>query len=206
MDHATGERERIVLGISGSSALPVGLRLLEVLLQTPQLELHTVFTEGARQVAKNEFGLSLDDLEGLKERLGIGQIRAQAWVHHPEDDLGAPISSGSFGVRKMVVAPCSMGTLAAIAHGMSDNLLERAADVVLKERGLLVLVPREAPLSLIHLENMVRVARAGGVLVPPVLTFYHRPDQGSQAMVDFIVGKVLDLMGISHQLFRRWGQ
>ncbi len=199
------ETERIVLGLSGSSALPVGLRLLEVLLSTPGVELHTVFTEGARQVARNEFGLELDDLSRLRERLGISEIRAVAWQHHREDDLGAPISSGSFGVRKMVVAPCSMGTLAAIANGMSDNLLERAADVVLKERGLLVLVPREAPLSLIHLENMVRVARAGGVILPPVLTFYHQPEESSRAMVDFIVGKVLDLMAIEHQLYRRWG-
>lgn len=183
---------RVIVGISGSSAPIYGVRLLEVLRATPGVETHLVLTRGA------ETTLRLELPEWTPDR-----VRALAHANHDPENLAAPISSGSFLTLGMVVAPCSMKTLACIATGAGGDLLGRAADVALKERRRLVLVPRETPLHLGHLRNMVSVTEAGGVILPPIPAFYHKP-AGVEDLVNHTVGKVLDLLGIEHTLFRRW--
>jgi 4-hydroxy-3-polyprenylbenzoate decarboxylase len=185
---------RLVVGISGSSAPIYGVRLLEVLRAAPGVETHLVLTRAAETTLRVELP------EWTPER-----VRALAHASHDPEDLAAPISSGSFPVLGMVVAPCSMKTLASIATGAGGDLLARAADVALKERRRLVLVPRETPLHLGHLRNMVAVTEAGGVILPPIPAFYQKP-KGIADLVDHTVGKVLDLLGIEHALFRRWGE
>lgn len=182
---------RLIVGVSGASGAALAVRLLEALAET-ELEVHLVATAAGRAVLEHETGRSVDELAGLV-----------AAVHAP-DDLFAPIASGSFRVRGMVVVPCSMKTLAGVAAGLADNLLLRAADVCLKERRRLVLVAREAPLSLIHLENMRTVTLAGAVVLPPVLTMYTRPTT-IEELVDQITGKVLDLLDVDCEVRRRWG-
>jgi 4-hydroxy-3-polyprenylbenzoate decarboxylase len=140
--------------------------------------------------------------ETLERELGGGSGRL---VYYPNQDIGAAVASGSFRVKGMVVIPCSMGTLAGIAHGASDNLLERAADVILKEGRRLIVVPRETPLHEIHLENMLKLARMGTRIIPAMPAFYQKP-QTLDDIVDFLVGKVLDMMDIDHDLYRRWGE
>jgi len=184
---------RLIVGISGSSAPIYGVRLLEVLRTIPGVETHLVLTRAA------ETTLRLELPEWTPDR-----VRALAHKSHDPEDLAAPISSGSFLTLGMVVAPCSMKTLANIATGGGGDLLCRAADVALKERRRLVLVPRETPLHLGHLRNMVAVTEAGGVVLPPIPAFYHKP-KGVEELVDHTVGKALDLLGIEHDLFRRWG-
>jgi polyprenyl P-hydroxybenzoate/phenylacrylic acid decarboxylase-like protein len=183
--------ERIVVGITGSSGTVLGVRLLEALAKT-SVEVHLVVSAAGRAVLEHETGRDLASLAGLATH-----------VHAP-DDLFAPIASGSFAVDGMAVVPCSMKTLAGIAAGYAEDLLLRAADVCLKERRRLVLVTREAPLSLVHIENMRRVTLAGGVVLPPVLTMYTRPATIAE-VVDQLTGRVLDLLGIAHDVGRRWG-
>ena len=184
------ETRRIVVGISGASGAALGLRLLELLAQTDR-EVHLILTDAARQVMDHETGADAARPEQLAYQL------------HRADDLFAPVASGSFETRGMVVVPCSMKTLAGIACGYAENLLLRAADVTLKERRPLVLVARETPLSLIHLENMRRVTLAGATVLPPVLTMYGLPQTLEQA-VDQVVGKVLDTLGIACEGYNRW--
>ena len=184
-------KDRIIVGITGASAPIYGIRLLEVLRELP-VETHLVLSTQAGVT------LALESPEWDLER-----VRGLADVVHKPGNLAASIASGSFLTRGMVVAPCSMRTLASIAHGMADNLLTRAADVVLKERRKLVLVARETPLHLGHLKNMVAVTEMGGIILPPMVAFYHRPQQISD-IVDHTVGKVLDVLGLEHNLFRRW--
>jgi polyprenyl P-hydroxybenzoate/phenylacrylic acid decarboxylase-like protein len=186
----TGPR-RLVVGISGSSAPHYGIALLRALRELPGIETHLVVSAGAHRTIELETDLKVVDVEELAD------------VVHDPGDLAASISSGSFLTMGMVVVPCSMHTLAAIAHGLSDNLLARAADVTLKERRLLVLVPRETPLSLIHLRNMVAVTEAGATILPPVPGFYQRPTSIDD-LLKHTTGKVLDQFGIEHELFRRW--
>jgi polyprenyl P-hydroxybenzoate/phenylacrylic acid decarboxylase-like protein len=155
------------------------------------IETHLVLSVAARRTIE------------LETETKVVEVEALADVIHDPDDLAASISSGSFLTAGMVVAPCSMRTLAAIAHGLADNLLTRAADVTLKERRPLVLVTRETPLSLIHLRNMVAVTEAGAIVLPPTPGFYHRP-RSIDDLVDQTTGKVLDQLGIDHDLFRRW--
>jgi polyprenyl P-hydroxybenzoate/phenylacrylic acid decarboxylase-like protein len=188
---AAGAR-RLVVGISGSSAPHFGIALLRALRRVSCVETHLVLSTAARRTVELETDLTAADVESLAD------------VVHSPDDLAAAISSGSFLTMGMAVAPCSMRTLASIAHGLADNLLTRAADVTLKERRPLVLVPRETPLSLIHLRNMVAVAEAGATVLPPTPGFYHRP-RTIEDLVDQTTGKVLDQLGIEHDLFRRWG-
>jgi len=176
------------VGVTGSSGGHLALRLLEALAGS-SWEVHLVVTDMGRRVLEHETGRA--SLDGLASH-----------VHEP-DDLFAPIASGSFQTRGMVVVPCSMKTLAGIATGFADNLLLRSADVCLKERRRLVLVTRESPLSLIHIENMRRVTRAGAVVLPPVLTMYAKPSSIDE-VVDQITGKVLDALGIDGEVRRRW--
>lgn len=184
--------QRIVVGISGASGAAYGVRLLEVLRELGGWETHVVVSNAGALNARHELGLSRADIERLAD------------VAHDHRDVGAPIASGSFLTAGMVVAPCSMKSLAAIAHAYADNLLTRAADVVLKERRRLVLVTRETPLNLAHLRNMTAVTEMGGVIFPPLPALY-QADTGAQSMIDHSVGRVLDLFGIDHpDLVERW--
>jgi flavin prenyltransferase len=195
----------VTLALSGASGMAYGLRLLECLLAA-DLRVYLLVSQAAHIVAKQELGVALParagDLEkqlseGLKAR--DGQLRVFG-----REDWNAPVASGSNPADAMVVCPCSMGTLAAIAHGLSDNLIERAADVMLKEHKKLVLVPREAPFSTLHLENMLALSKMNAVILPANPGFYHRP-QSVEAIVDFIVARILDQLGVQHELMARWG-
>ncbi len=195
----------ITLALTGASGMAYGLRLLECLLQA-DLQVNLLVSQAAHIVAKQELGVSLPpramDLEKqLSSSMGTrdGQLRV-----YGREDWNAPVASGSNVADAMVVCPCSMGTLAAIAHGMSDNLIERAADVILKEGRKLILVPRETPFSVLHLENMLILARMGAVILPANPGFYHLP-QTIEGVIDFIVARILDQLGIAHALMVRWG-
>jgi len=184
--------QRLIVGISGASGCVYGLRLLEV-LRNLNVETHRVVTRAAAKILESEVGLE------------IWEVRKLASQWYEVDDLSAPIASGSFSTMGMVVAPCSMKTLAGIAYGYSENLLLRAADVALKEGRRLILVPRETPLSSIHLENMLKLARMGVVILPASPAYYHKP-KTIEDLVDYVVGKILDCLGLEHKLYRRWGE
>src|SRR5216684_4123535 len=181
---------RIVVGLAGSSSPIYGIRTLEALREAG-VETHLVISDGARRTIPIEARRKVKDIEKL------------ASVVYDNHDLAAAVSSGSFLTDGMIVAPCSMKTLAAIAHSFSDDLLVRAADVTLKERRKLVLVPRETPLHLGHLRNMMRATEMGAVILPPVPAFYHQPTTVDE-LIDQTVGKILDQFHIEHTLFRRW--
>jgi len=192
--------------MTGASGARYGLRLLEMLLGAGRA-VHLVASSPARMVLAMEDDLKLPSgatgiHAALAARLGAGAV-ARLSVYAVEDWM-APIASGSNPPAAMVVCPCTGGTLAGIAAGHSRNLIERAADVVLKERRPLILVPRETPLSVIHLENMLRLARAGAVILPANPGFYHRPS-GLSGVVDFVVARILDQLDIDHDLLPRWG-
>ena len=202
---AAGPRT-VTLAFTGASGMPYGLRLLECLLAAER-RVYLLYSPAAQIVAKQECDLALPAQPREAARLLADRYRAagdQLVVFGREDWL-APVASGSNPADAMAVCPCTMGTLAAIAHGLADNLIERAADVMLKERRPLVLVPRETPLSAIHLENMLKLVRAGAVMVPPAPGFYDRP-QAVADLVDFVVARVLDQLGVAHALGPRWGE
>ncbi len=184
-------REKLIVGISGSSGSILGVRLLEV-LKRMGFETHLIITETAEKLIEHETSYKVKDAEKLASKV------------YDYGDFFAPIASGSFKTKGMVVIPCSMKTLGGIASGYSDNLLLRAADVCLKEKRKLVLVTRETPLSLIHIENMRKVTLAGGLILPPVLTMYSKP-KTIEEMVDHIIGKVLDSLGVENKVYKRWG-
>jgi 4-hydroxy-3-polyprenylbenzoate decarboxylase len=195
----------VTLALTGASGMPYGIRLLECLLASGA-RVYLLYSQAAQIVARQEMDLALPgrarDAEAFfSERFGAaaGQLRAFG-----REEWFAPVASGSNPADAMVVCPCTMGTLAAVAQGLADNLIQRAADVMLKERRPLILVPRETPLSAIHLENMLRLARAGAVVLPANPGFYHRP-ASVEAIVDFVVARVLDQLRIAHQLMQRWG-
>ena len=184
---------RIIVGITGASGVIYGVRLLEVLKSVPDVESHLVMsTAGAQTI-------------GLETDLSPEQVLALADVTYRFNDIAAAISSGSFKTHGMVVIPCTMKTLAGIAHSFSDNLLLRSADVVLKDRRRLVIVPRETPLHLGHLRLMIQVVEMGAILVPPMPAFYHRPESIGD-IVDQTVNRVLDLLDVElpEDLFTRW--
>ncbi|MBF0164362.1 MAG: UbiX family flavin prenyltransferase [Magnetococcales bacterium] len=196
-------RNGITLAMTGASGAPYALRLLERLLLAGE-RVDLVISEAGRELLRQECGLDLGDEigAGVVARLGdfftrhAGDAPPLTGLRHfGVRDWQAPLASGSSGARAMVVCPCSMGTLAAIAHGLSDNLLERAADVALKERWPLILVTRETPLSVIHLENMLAATRAGAVILPASPGFYHRPERIDQ-LLDFIVDRILMRLGV----------
>jgi polyprenyl P-hydroxybenzoate/phenylacrylic acid decarboxylase-like protein len=185
------QRQRLIIGVSGSSAPQLAWTTLRALQGHPDIETHLVISKGADKTIQLEMGAERSDFEALAD------------VCYDPGDLGAAISSGSFHTIGMVVVPCSMKTLATIAAGTSTELLTRAADVCLKERRRLVLVARETPLNLIHIRNMETVTLAGAIVLPPVPAFYHQPET-IEDLLNQTAGKVLDQFGIAHELFRRW--
>lgn len=194
--------KRLAVGITGASGSIYGVRLIECLLDQ-EYEVHLVVSNAGWRVIKEELGWNITDREGiLNEKFGS---RPGSLVYHPINDIGASIASGSFLMDGMIIMPCSMGTLSAIAHGASDNLMARAADVMLKEGRSLVLVPRETPLHAIHLENMLKLSQLGVKMVPAMPAFYYHP-KTMDDLINFLVGKVLDTLRIEHQLFTRWGE
>ncbi|MCQ6558035.1 UbiX family flavin prenyltransferase [Paenibacillus mendelii] len=194
---------RWAVGITGASGAIYGIRLIEMLISAG-VKVHLVITEAGWRVLKEEQGwVTAKRQSALEARFGDA-MASGSLIYHPNADIGASIASGSFRVEGMIIMPCSMGTLASIAHGSSDNLMTRAADVMLKEGRKLLLVPRETPLHAIHLENMLKLTRLGVKLIPAMPAFYYGP-QSMQDMIDFLVGKVLDQIPIDHDLYRRWG-
>jgi 4-hydroxy-3-polyprenylbenzoate decarboxylase len=182
---------RIIVGISGASGAIYGVRLLQALREMPGVESHLVVSDAGWRNVQEEHGLQRAAIEALAHQV------------HEVHDIGAAIASGSFQCSGMVVAPCSMRTLAAVAHGLSDNLITRAADVMLKERRRLVLMVRESPLHLVHLRNMVSVTEMGAIVCPPLPAFYLHPQSVSD-IVDHSVARVLDLLDLPHTLAPRW--
>ena len=182
---------RLIVAITGASGAVYGVRLLQALRDLPEVQTHLLVSAAGWLNIEQELGRGRRDIEALAD------------VVHNVRDVGASIASGSFRSDGMVVAPCSMRTLAAVAHGMSDNLITRAADVVLKERRRLVLMVRETPLNLAHLRNMTAVTEMGGIVFPPVPAFYNRP-QSVDELIDHTVGRVLDLLDVSQTLSPAW--
>ena len=205
----------ICLALTGASGMPYGLRLLECLLAAG-CNVQLLYSQAAQIVARQEMDLELPSrpaevkaallarLAATMESTAGPRVNPEKLAVFGREEWFAPVASGSNPPDAMVVCPCSMGTLAAIAQGLADNLIERAADVVLKEGRKLVLVPRETPFSAIHLENMLRLARAGAVILPPSPGFYHHP-QTVADLVDFVVARVLDQLAVPHTLMQRWG-
>jgi len=201
MSHAPAVPRPLVLAVTGASGAPYAVRLLRALVGAERPVWLIVSTHGFR-LLETEVGIA--SLEALRDE--VGGDGWDRWVTVFDDrDRGARPASGSARTAGMVICPCSMGTLAAVSQGTSRSLVERAADVVLKERRPLVLVTRETPLSLVHLENMTRVTRAGAVVLPAAPGFYHRPTR-IEELVDFVVARVLDLLDIDHTVGRRWGE
>src|SRR5215213_3406035 len=195
----------LVVAITGASGSPYAVRLLEVLLGAGRT-VHLVISPAATQVMERELGVTVDlDHFVPATLLGAGADNPAALHYHHFRDFSAGSASGSFLTAGMAVCPCSMGTVAAIAHGTSENLIHRAAEVHLKERRKLVLVPRETPLGLIQLRNLTAVAEAGAVVLPAMPAFYTLPKTIGD-MVDFVVGRVCDQLGVEHQLLKRWGE
>lgn len=197
--------DAITLAWTGASGIQYGLRLLECLVRAEQ-QVYLLISDAARIVLKMEADVALparatDAQQALRTRFGANSGQIQVFNR---SEWTAPVASGSGAARRMVVCPCTTGTLGAIAAGISDNLIERAADVVLKERGQLILVPRETPLSEIHLENMLRLARMGALILPANPGFYHRPTS-IDGLIDFVVARVLDQLGLPQQLIAPWG-
>jgi 4-hydroxy-3-polyprenylbenzoate decarboxylase len=194
----------LVLAMTGASGAPYGVRLLEVLLRAGRT-VHLTLSPAAAEVIEQELDrvVRLDRFL-LADLLGDAVPDAGRVEYHHHRDFRAGIASGSFLTAGMVVCPCSMGTTGAIAHGLSQNLIHRAADVHLKERRRLILVPRETPLGLVQLRNLTACAEAGAVVLPAMPGFYGRPQSLAEA-IDFVVGRICDQLGLEHQLIRRWG-
>ncbi|OBU88180.1 flavin prenyltransferase UbiX [Chromobacterium subtsugae] len=196
----------ITVALTGASGLPYGLRLIETLLAAG-IRTWVLYSQAAQVVAKQEMQITLPSRPAEMKAWLLQRHAADPTLLdvYGREEWFAPAASGSNPPDAMVVCPCSMGTLAAIRHGMSDNLIERAADVCIKEQRKLVLVPRETPLSVIHLENMLELARMGAVILPPAPGFYTHP-QSVDDMVDFVVARILDQLGVAHELTPRWGE
>jgi len=180
----------LIVAITGSSGTVYGVRLLEICHQLG-IEVDLIVSKAAKIITKLELEKSVEELQELATR------------SYSCEDLAAPSASGSYRTDGMVIAPCSMKTLGAIASGVTADLISRAADVTLKQNRPLVLVPRETPFNLIHLENMAKLRHAGAIILPASPAFYHKPENISD-LVDFIVGRILDVLGVEHQLYQRW--
>lgn len=198
-------KQTITLALTGASGMPYAVRLLQCLLEDGH-RVHLVYSQAAQWVAAQEMQLTLPAKPSEAQRLFSERFACSPTqlAVYAREDWNAPIASGSGAANAMVVCPCTMGCLAAIANGHADNLIERAADVMLKEGRKLILVPRETPFSAIHLENMLKLARLGVVMLAPNPGFYHLPKR-VEDLVDFVVAKILDQLGIAHALVERWG-
>lgn len=181
---------KLIIAITGASGVIYGKRLLEV-LHNKNVDTHLVISQAAEIIIAHELGITKKSLEKLANHF------------YEVNDWSSPIVSGSFKTDAMVIAPCSMKTLAGIANGFAENVILRAADVMLKEKRKLILVPRETPLNTIHLRNMLDLAKQGVIIVPAMPAYYHKP-KSIEALVDFVVGRVLDVLGIKHNLYQRW--
>ncbi|KAF0144378.1 MAG: 3-octaprenyl-4-hydroxybenzoate carboxy-lyase UbiX [Nitrospirae bacterium] len=206
------EMKRFVFAISGASGPIIGIRILRELLKTSQV--HLIISSQSFSIIKEETGIDWTIKKGSRGQRGKGSkltedkirkhFKTDRLFFHEDTDMYAPIASGSFKTDGMLVVPCSMKTLSGIANGYANNLVERAADVTIKEGRALLLSPREMPFSAIHLENMLKLAMIGVKIAPPVPAFYHKP-RNIDDIVDFMAGKILDAMGIEHEIFKRWG-
>ncbi len=203
---AANSIQTVTLAWTGASGMPYGLRLLEVLLQAGK-NVWLVYSQAAQVVAAQEMALNLPTTpaEAQKMLCDRYQVSPQQLRVFGREEWFAPIASGNSVADAMVICPASMGTIAAIAHGLSDNLIERAADVSIKERRPVVIVPRETPLSAIHLENMLKLTQNGCVILPPAAGFYHHPKTVDD-MVNFVVARILDQLHIPHALLPKWGE
>ena len=199
-------KKTVTLALTGASGMAYGIRLLECLL-VAGVRVYLIYSQAAQVVARQEMDLALPARTAETETLFSERFKAQPGQLRVfgREEWVAPVASGSNAPDAMVICPCTIGTLAAVAAGMSDNLIERAADVMLKEKRKLVLVPRETPFSAIHLEAMLKLAHAGAVILPANPGYYHRP-QNVGELVDFIVARVLDQLGVEHELVARWGE
>jgi 4-hydroxy-3-polyprenylbenzoate decarboxylase len=192
--------KKYILAITGASGSIFGIRLLEELLKS--IEVHLVISSNTFSIIKVETGIdwSLDTENTIRKQFGTDRL-----FFYEDKQMEAPIASGSFKTDGMLIVPCSMKTLSGIANGYANNLIERAADVTIKEGRPLLLSPREMPFSAMHLENMLKLARLGVKIAPPVPAFYHKPKNLDDA-INFIVGKILDSFRVEHELFKRWGE
>jgi 4-hydroxy-3-polyprenylbenzoate decarboxylase len=197
--------KRITLAWTGASGAPYGLRLLECLLAA-EYQVYLLISSAARVVLATEHGLKLPAGPDAAKVILVEHLQCDASQLSVcgKDDWFSPVASGSAAPKKMVVCPCSAGTLASVAHGMSDNLIERAADVVMKERGQLLMMVRETPFSTLHLENMLKLSKMGVTIMPAAPGFYHQPESIDD-LVDFMVARMLDHLGIEQGLVPRWG-
>ncbi len=196
--------KKYVLGITGATGPVIGLRVLRELARTA--EVHAIISRQSFSIILEEVGVNLsgETAEATEKRIRKF-IASRRIFYYDELDFEAPVASGSFKIHGMFVVPCSMKSLSGIANGYANSLIERAADVTIKEGRQLVLAPREMPFSAVHLENMLKLARLGVRIAPPVMGFYHRP-KSVDDMVDFAAGKILDVMGVEHEIYRRWGK
>lgn len=186
------QKKRLIIAMTGATGAIYGLRMLEILKGQAEWETHFLISDAGVVNLKHELGMKRAQLQELAD------------VCYGIDEIAATIASGGYKTEGMIIAPCSMKTLAAVAHGFGDNLITRAADVVLKERRKLVLMPREAPLNLIHLKNMVSIAEAGGIIFPPMPAFYNKSDSYT-AMINETVGRILDMFGVNVEgLYKPW--
>ncbi len=197
-------KQHIVLGITGGSGAPIALRLIQLLTMNQNIHLSLLLSDNARKVFQVESGINLgNNPEQIKTALEENLKQALAVEVFDSSDMGASISSGSRLTKSMIIAPCSMSTLGAVANGLTMNLIHRVASVMLKEKRPLILVPRESPLSPIHLKNMLELSRCGAHVVPATIAFYHRP-KSIEDMIDFVCLKILDLAGVEHSISQRW--
>ncbi len=195
--------KKYVFAISGASGSIIGIRVLKELIKNS--ELHLLVSSQSLSIIKDETGIDFSGKTSAETERKIRKHFNSKQIHyHAEYDLAAPVSSGSFKTDGMLVVPCSMKTLSGIANGYANNLIERAADVTIKEGRTLLLSPREMPFSAIHLENMLKLSRIGVKIAPPVLAFYHKPKK-IEDIVDFMAGKILDAVGVEHEIYKRWG-
>ena len=189
--------KKIVVGLTGASGSIYAKRLVEVLLEKG-ISTHVIATQMGEKVFGYEIGQSFETfIANEQEKWG------ELLVREENNNLFAGVASGSYGFDAMVIVPCSMGSLAEVAHGLSKNLMTRAADVALKEGRKLIIVPRETPLHMIHLENMLKLSKAGATILPAMPGFYHQPKE-MMALVDFVIGKILDQLQIENELFKKW--